>query len=117
MLYGAVDPGLEAAQTGTWWATAQQVDLSPRGEVVSIGGFTGFLPETEGRADAGYALLRWDGPDRTPIEQAIVTIPREVQVVYLLGTRNILRYLPGAPDFVSDLRVLHNGDFVAVYVR
>ena len=112
LLHGAVDPGVTARQLGTWSAVAQRLDLSPVAESVTVGGFEGTFP-----SGSGYALLRWNGPDRTPVEQAIVTIPREVQVVFLLGTRTVQRYVRNAPAFVNDLRSLRTGDFVAVYVR
>ena len=112
LLHGAVDPGIAAREVATWAPLTQRVDLSPVAAAVTAGGFDGTLP-----AGPGFALLRWSGPDRTPVEQAVLTIPREVLVVYRLGTSTVQRYVPGAPDFVNDLRVLRTGDFVAVYVQ
>jgi len=113
LLYGAVDPGIEAGQSAVFAAgSSQQVDLSPFAESIEIGGFTGSLP-----VGGGYALLYWHGPDHTPVEHAVRAILREVQVVFRIAGQGVKRYIVNAPAFVNDLRELHHGDVVVVLVK
>jgi hypothetical protein len=110
LLYGSVDPGIEAGQVATWEPGVQRVDLAAGPRTVDIGGFAGFIP-----SGTGYALMTWHGPSDTPIEQAILTIPRQVGVVYLLSQTEVQLYVAGQPA-VSDLRSVNDGDIVAVFV-
>jgi hypothetical protein len=112
LLYGAVDPGTIAPQSGFWAATAQRVDLAPSELNGEVGAFVGALPAGE-----GYALLQWRGMDRTPIARAVATIDRRVVIVILLGRNGSPRYIPGEPSPGSDLQVVNNGDVVVVLVK
>ena len=112
-LAGEVDSGSPAAQTQAWRVGTQRHDLSPASDA-TFGAFIGELP-----AGPGIGVLRWTGASATPIEQAVVTISRDVESVSYLDvtTQSFRVYIPGAPAYVSSYLLVDRDDIIFVRVR
>ena len=113
LLAGEVDEGSPAAQTQAWQAGTQRLDLSSVPDA-TFGTFVGELP-----TGPGLGVLRWTGASATPIEQAVATIPRDVESVsyFDVPTQSYRVYVPAAPDFVSRYLLVDRDDIVVVRVR
>ena len=113
LLAGEVDEGSPAAQTQAWTSGTQRLDLSPIPDA-TFGTFVGELP-----TGPGLGVLRWTGASATPIEQAVATVPRDVESIsyFDVPTQSYRVYVPGAPDFVSRYLLVDRDDIVFVRVR
>ena len=113
LLAGEVDEGSPAAQTQAWQAGTQRLDLSSVPDA-TFGTFVGELP-----TGPGLGVLRWTGASATPIEQAVATIPRDVESVsyFDVPTQSYRVYVPAAPDFVSRYLLVDRDDIIVIRVR
>ncbi len=113
LLAGEVDEGAAAAQTQAWAVGTRQLDLSPVPDA-TFGTFVGELP-----TGPGLGVLRWTGASATPIEQAVATIPRDVESIayFDVPTQSYRVYVPAAPDFVSRYLLVDRHDIIVVRVR
>ena len=112
-LAGEVDDGALAAQTQAWMPGTQRLDLSPVPDA-TFGTFVGELPP-----GPGFGVMRWTGASATPIEQALTSIPRDVESItyFDVPTQSYRVYVPGAPDYVSRYLLVDSDDIVFVRVR
>lgn len=118
LLYGNIDDGTFANANGNArfrGAQAAVVHLAPASSTAEITGWVGPLPTSGGRAVA----LIWDGPDGTPVDQALQTLGVEIAGAWHIppGARRYLSYVPGAPAFTQTLTTVHAGDVVTVRAR
>ncbi|MFA7297584.1 MAG: hypothetical protein WC211_10455, partial [Dehalococcoidia bacterium] len=119
LLYGNIDDGAFASPFGTEprfrGGETVVVHLEPAFSSASITGWVGPTPIPGGRAVA----LIWDGPDQTPVEQALQTLGVEIAGAWHVpsGGRRFLSYLPGAPAFTQSYVSVRSGDVVTVRAR
>ncbi|MDO9444572.1 MAG: hypothetical protein Q7K37_04595 [Dehalococcoidia bacterium] len=118
LLYGNIDDGTFANPNGNAQfrgAQAAVVHLAPASSTTEITGWVGPLPTSGGRAVA----LIWDGPDHTPVEQALQTLGVEIAGAWHIppGAQRYLSYLPGAPAFIQSYVSVQAGDVVTVRAR
>ena len=110
---GEIDPGVGSTQILFRPGATLRLDLSTVSSL-SGGAFAGALP-----LGAGQAYVRWTGPAGTPIEQALRTIPREVESVTFW---DVLRqeqrsYVVGDPAAVQTYTMIDTDDIVLLRVK
>ena len=113
LLAGEVDDGSPAAQTQAWRVGTHRLNLSPIPDA-TFGAFLGELP-----TGPGLGVMRWSGISATSIEQAVATIPRDVESVsyFDVPTQGYRVYVPEAPAIVSTYLLVDRDDVVFVRVR
>jgi len=119
LLYGSIDDGAFANPSGNapFFRAGQTVvvHLTPAPSSAAINGWVGPAPIPGGRA----MTLIWDGPDHTPVDQALQTLGVEIAGAWHIppGARRYLSYLPGAPAFTQSYVTVRSGDVVTVRAR
>lgn len=110
---GEIDPGVGSTQILFRPGATIRVDLSTVPSLVG-GAFAGALP-----VGGGQAYLRWTGAAGTPIEQALRTIPRDVESVTFW---DVLRqeqrtYVVGGAASTQTYVMVDTDDIVLVRVK
>jgi len=119
LLTGSIDDGAFASPFGAEprfrGGATIVVHLEPAPSSTAINGWVGPAPISGGRA----VTLIWDGPDDTPVEQALQTLGVEIAGAWHIppGARRFLSYLPGAPAFAQSYVSVRSGDVVTVRAR
>ena len=113
LLAGEVDPGWPAAQTAAWRVGTQRLELAPAPDA-TFGAFVGDLP-----VGPGIGVMRWTGISPTPVEEAVATIPGNVESIsyFDVHTQRFRVYIPGAPPSISTYVLVDRGDIVFVRLR
>lgn len=111
LVYGRIDEGVAVASAVLTPGTVAVLHLFDAREDLHIGAFAGDLP-----APGGRALLRWAGPDRTPIDQALATLGFSVGVVYRYNsiTGGYDAYVTSGAGSTPPLAAIGAGDEVIV---
>ena len=110
---GEIDPGLVGTQVLFHAGATVRIDLSAVPSL-SAGSFVGPLP-----VGSGQAYVRWTGPAGTPVEQALRTVPREVESVTFWDVlrQEYRSYVVGAAAGSQTYTLVDTDDIVLLRVK